>query len=251
MSEISIMADKAQKKEEIKKSLFTESFSLSKMEKKLNMDLKYFNYLLENFVDDSFKNQYVELLESIFENTIALYRECDVTPRVISLALNPEELNENQMIAIYKNFMNEIIKKEYAKPLTEGTLYEKYYDELKRFTKLVIEEGTDVNLDKIKIYMPFEETVNFMVKKVLFPDGASHKIETFFESITPEYYELFEDTAEDIMNKLHQKIRLLSSIIAPKIFDKVVDTEGINASKMAGVTITVDKNFNPSNFRIF
>jgi len=71
------------------------------------------------------------LLESIFEYTIKLYQETDITPRLISPAIASEELTENQIVDLYKNNLNETIKNKYTKPLLSGKITELYENEIR------------------------------------------------------------------------------------------------------------------------
>ena len=236
-------AEKAKQKEEIQKTLITESFTMRKAEKKLTKDIVYFNYLYENYVADIFKDQYKELVESIFEDTIKLYQECDVTPRLLTPAVDSNELTEATIEDIYKNNLNESIKEKYTKPLLSGTISELYESEIRTLTKKLIEEGVQVDLEQVRVYMPFEEAVYQFNRSVLIPSIAEKPIQSFMESMTEEYKEFLEETAEDILQRLEKKIRLLTSMIAPEMFNKAVEAEGVDAPKMAGVTIVVDKNF--------
>jgi hypothetical protein len=236
-------ASAAKKKEEGRKTLVTEAFHLTKARKKLEKDINYFNYLYENFVDDVFKDQYKMLLESVFEDTIKLYQECDVTPRLVSPALDSNELNENQIIDIYRNRLNETIKNEYTKPLLSGKITEIYENEIRDITRKLIEEGSTIDMNQVKVYLPFEETVYKFNKEILVPEIAERRVEAFMESMTEDYLEFIEESAEDILQKIEKKIKLLTSLISPNIFDKAVDAEGVEAPKMAGISITIDKNF--------
>lgn len=236
-------ASKANKKEEFKRELVMESFQITKAKKKLEKDVQYFNYLFENFVDDVFKDQYKELLESAFDDTIKLYRECDVTPRFISQALDTNELNESQIVDIYKNKLNRTIKEDYTKPMLSGKITELYESQIKEITKKLIQEGSEIDANQVKVYMPFEETLYQFNRSILVPDIAESRINAFMESVTEEYLEFIEESAADILQQLEKKIKLLSAMISPNVFDKVVDAEGIEAPKMAGITIATDTNF--------
>jgi len=236
-------AKSAKKKESFKKELITESFHISKASKKLEKDITYFNYLYENFVPDVFQEQYKMLLESIFEDTIKLYQECDVTPRLVSPALDSNELTENQMVDIYRNRLNKNIKNNYTKPLLSGEITTIYENEIRNLTKKLITEGADINMDQVKIYLPFEEAFYKFNKDILIPEIAEKRIQAFMESITPEYLEFIEESAEDLLRSIEKKIKLLTSIVSPNAFDAAVDAEGIDAPKMAGISITIDKNF--------
>ncbi len=233
-----------QKQTTHKKALMTEAFHISKAEKKLIKDISYFNYLYENFVDVGFQEDYQMLLENIFEDTIRLYQECDVTPRVISPALDSNELNENQIVDLYKNSLNKTIKDKYTKPLLSGKISELYESEIRVLTKKLLEEGVSADIDQVRIYLPFEETLYRFNREVIIPPAAQNRITSFMESTTSEYTDLLEESAEDIMKSIEQKIKLLTSMISPNMFEKAVDTEGVNAPKMAGISIAVDKNFN-------
>jgi hypothetical protein len=234
----------AQKKEEGKKVLITESFHFSKARKKLEKDINYFNYLFENFVDDVSKDQYTILLESILDDTIRLYEECDITPRLVSPVLDSNELSENQIVDIYKNRLNETIKNQYTKPFIKGTISELYENEIRDITKKLITEGVDLDMGQIKVYLPFEETIYKFNKEILIPKNASHGIELFMESMTDDYLEFIEESAADILKTIEKKIKLLTSLVSPNIFDKAVEADGVDAPKMAGISITIDKNFN-------
>jgi hypothetical protein len=236
-------AANAKKKEVIKNSLITESFHLSKARKKLEKDVAYFNYLYESFVDDVFKDQYRVLLESIFEDTIKLYEECDVTPRLVSQTLDSNELNENQIVDIYKNRLNETIKNNFTKPLLSGKITEIYENEIRTITKKLITEGSNIDMEQVKVYLPFEETIYQFNRSILIPEIAETRIESFMESMTDEYLEFIEESAEEMLRHLEKKIKLLTSLISPNMFGEAVDSEDIEAPKMAGISITVDKNF--------
>ena len=236
-------AEKSKKSKKHRKNLVTEAFHIKKAQKKLNSDIAYFNYLYENFVDDIFKKDYETLLESIFEDTIRLYQECDVTPRLISPALDSNELNENQIVELYRNNLNESVKNNYTKPLLSGKINELYENEIRTLTKKLLEENVSANTDQIRIYLPFEETIYRFNREVLIPKTAESRMESFMESMSADYMDLLEETAEDIMRGIEKKIKLLTSMISPNMFSKVVDADGVDAPKMAGISITVDKNF--------
>jgi len=236
-------AEKAKKKGASKKSLVMESFEMRKAHKKLEKDIVYFNYLFENFVDEAFEEQYKVLLESIFDDTIKLYSECDVTPRLASQALDSTELNESQIVDIYKNRLNTTIKNEYTKPMLSGKITELYESQIKDITRKLIQEGSDLDANAVKVYMPFEETLYQFNKSILVPDIAISRIESFMESVTEEYLEFIEESAVDILQQLEKKIKLLTAMISPNVFNKAVDAEGIDAPKLAGITIATDSNF--------
>jgi len=235
--------EKLKKKEEHKAGLITESFRLHKAERKLQKDINYFNYLYENFVDDVFKEQYLSLMESVFNDTINLYKECDVTPRLISPALDSQELSEAQVVDLYKNALNKTVKDEYTKPILSGKISELYESELTALTVKLIHEGSDVDMEQVRVYMPFEETIYQFNKHVLIPEIANSRIESFMESMTDDYLEFVEESAMDMLKTLEKKIKLMTSMVSPNMFEKAVDADGIDAPKMAGITIAVDKNF--------
>jgi hypothetical protein len=238
---------KTQKKEETRSTLVTEAFSLRKAEKKLSKDIAYFTYLYENFVDDNSKDAYRELLESIFEDTIKLYKETDLTPRLVSLAVDSNELTESMVVDIYRNKLNQTIKEKYTKPLLSGKITELYENELKTITRKFIEEGASIDIEKVKIYMPFEETLYQFNRSVLIPETAQRKLELVLESTPEEFKALLEETAEDVLARIEKKIRLLTSLVAPKMFKQAVETDEVDAPKMAGVSIVIDKNFDEGN----
>ncbi len=227
-----------------KRSLMTEAFHMAKAEKKLNKDINYFNYLYENFVPEVFKKDYEMLLESIFEDTIRLYQECDVTPRVVSPALDSNELTESQIVDLYKNSLNHSIKENYTKPLLSGKISELFEGEIRIVTKKLIEENVNTDTDQVRIYLPFEETLYRFNREILIPKTADSRINMFMESTTAEYTDLLEESAQDLLKAVEKKIKLLTSMVSPGMFDKAVDADGVDAPKMAGVSITVDKNFN-------
>ena len=236
--------EKAKKVVQDQKVLITESFHMHKAAKKLNKDISYFNFLFENFVDPVFEDQYKELLESIFEDTINLYQEADVTPRLVSNALDTNELNENQIVDIYKNRLNETIKNEYTKPMLKGEISELYESEIRDLTKKLITEGSTIDMKQVQTYLPFEQTLYNFNKEILIPKHAESRFSLFIESNTEEYLSFVEESAEHMLQQLEKKIKLLTSMVSPNMFDKAVDAEGIDAPKMAGITITTDKNFN-------
>jgi hypothetical protein len=196
----------AKKKETVRKTLVTESFNLNKAEKKLNKDFVYFNYLYENFVSDPFKDQYSSLLESIFSDVVKLYEECDITPRLFSQAVDVVDLTENQIVDIYRNGLNQTIKNNYTKPLLSGKITEIYESEIRDLTKKLIHEGSEIDMEQVKIYLPFEECLNNFNTNVLIPETARKPIETFIESMTSEYSELLQESPEDILQHIEKKL---------------------------------------------
>jgi hypothetical protein len=148
------------------------------------------------------------------------------------------------VVDIYKNSLNENIKNKYTKPILSGKISELYENEIKELTKKLITEGSDVDLNQVKIYLPFEESLYQFNRSVLIPETAEKPIQLFIESMTDDYKEFLQESPEDILQKIEQKIRLLTSMISPNMFDKAVDADGVQAPKMAGITITIDKNFN-------
>ncbi len=243
IAEMYTKSAKAKKRSETKGVLVTESFQIHKAKKKLEKDIEYFNYLNENFVDDVFKDQYKLLLESILNDTVNLYKECDVTPRLISQSLDSTELNESQIVDIYKNKLNQTIKDQYTKPLLKGEITSIYESEIKQLTKKLIEEGSSLDMEQVSIYMPFEETMYQFNKSILIPEIAQTRMKAFIESTTEEYNMFIEESAEDILSGIEKKIKLLTSMISPNMFDASVEAEGVEAPKMAGISIAIDKNF--------
>jgi hypothetical protein len=234
----------SQKKAASKKRLVTESFNMSKAQKKLDKDIVFFNYLYENYTEESMKANFSILLESILGDTIRLYQEADVTPRLLSPTLDSNEITESITEDIYRNSLNESIKNNYTKPMLSGKINELYESQMRDLTKKLIQEGSDLDMEQVRVYLPFEESVYNFIKEVVIPKTAASRIEAFMESTDAEYTDLLEESVQDILSKLEQKIKLMSSLISPNMFDKAVEQEGVDAPKMAGITITVDKNFN-------
>ncbi len=233
----------AKKKIVTRSKLVTEAFNMHKVQKKLNKDISFFNYLYENFADKNLQDNFSILLESIFEDTIRLYQECDVTPRLISPALDSNEITESIVIDLYKNALNESIKNNYTKPMLTGKINELYESQIRDFTKKLIQEGSEINMESVRTYLPFEESVYSFIREVVIPKNANTRIQEFIESTDAEYTDFLEESAEEILNKLEKKIKLMASLIGPNMFDKAVEAEGVNAPKMAGISIVVDKNF--------
>ncbi len=233
-----------QKSQETKSTLMTEAFHMTKAERKLQTDVMYFNYLFENFVDESAKGQFSTLLEGVFEDTIRLYQECDVTPRLLSPALDSKEITEAVTVDLYKNSLNKAILENYTKPILSGKINELYENEIRDITLKLIQEGVEADMDQVRIYLPFEESVYNFNRKVLIPEIAQGRMDLFLESTTNEYREFVEESAEDIMARLEQKIKLITSLISPNMFEQVVTADGVDAPKMAGISIITDKNFN-------
>ncbi len=233
--------ENAKKKLADKRVLTTESFNMNRVQKKLSKDINYFNYLFENFVQDELKGQYESLLESVLETTIRLYQECDVTPRVMSPAMQSEELTESQLVDIYKSNLNYNIKEQYTKPLLSGKVAELYESQMNTLVHKLVEEGIEVDMDAIAIYLPFEESMYSFNRSVLIPEAADMRVQSFIKG-QGELVDLFENTAADILQDLEKKIKLLTSLVSPGAFDAVVDSD-VDGKQMAGITIISDDNF--------
>jgi len=241
LSTIEEQVQHAKKKEEIKMTLMTEAYDQNKAEKKLAKDMIYFNYLIENFVPEAQMSDFKMILESTLVSFLDLHKECDIKPRMLTESVMNIELSEGQILDTYRNHLNLSIKDNYTKPALSGTLGELYESEFKTLVGKLVEEGVSVDMEAISTYLPFEQTIYEFTESVLIPEATKMKLDKIVEEQS-ELTDLFENTAEDLIQDIRKKIKALVSIVAPNMFNKAVDSD-VDGTKMAGITITVDKNF--------
>jgi len=247
MSKIYSKLHKANVKEEKKKELVTESFNRNVFEEKATKDLIAIKELLEFTFEgkdaafDRLKDEIFEMTKDALNDVINLYQETDVKPRYISLALAHKELSESEIFNIYKRHLKEHLQENYMKPILSGKIEElEETESIKKFAKFLTENGIDTDLDALIAYVPFENQLKDFFENMFIPEGAKYKINLFMESQDDVYYEFFDKNAKILTESIEEKIGKIVSLIAPFLFDKVVDGVDdmeVDPTKLAGVSI--------------
>jgi len=237
--------NKALNKEEKKKEIIYESYNPNLFEEKGLKDLVFISSIIEEAYEgfpEKYKEELYEMTKSLMMDVIDLYKEANVKPRYLSPSLMKKEISENEIIRIYKDNMKKFLNENYLKPLMTEKFNETYKNDIKKVTKLLTENGVDVNLDELMLYYPFEKTLQEFFESVLIPEPAKIKIKYFEETQNPEYFEFFDRNVRVLQESIEDKISKIISLIAPFLFNKTVETEeDINPIKYAGVSIVCKK----------
>ena len=107
-----------------------------------------------------------------------------------------------------------------------------------------MENGIDVNLDDLVVYLPFEKAVKEFFESILLPEGSKYKLKLFLENQDEIYFEYFEENAKFLEECVSNDISKIASLVAPFLFKKKVDaemSEDFNPIKMAGVSMACEK----------
>ena len=247
--------EKAKNKNKRATQLLHENFSINIFEDKTSKDLKYLTHIFEetfNFIKDELKvkteinesleNTVNDLLKKTLVESVQLHKEANIKPRYLTPALASRQLTENELINIYNKNFKRYLTENYLIPLQKGELQDS--KEIVKFAKTLMENGIDVNLDDLVVYLPFEKTVRSFFESILLPDGSKFKLNLFLENQDDIYFEYFEENAKYLNECMHSDIGKIASMVSPFLFKNKIDTEmseDFNPVKMAGVSMACEK----------
>ena len=221
------LQNKAKKKLSIEESIqriSTEKYSVKKLEAKLEEDLKYFIELGRRTLQlEESKIKYAKIVKDLITETAALYKETNVTPRKLSLAIsNDNSLEEN--FRIYTDHLIHSLEENFRKPLLSGKLIEENIEPAKKIIKITVMKGGVDNLDPAKLAMisPFMDTVKDHLKEVVIPDNAEEKINDFVNAQDPSYSEQ-PGNAISLLNSIDDKLNKLCLMLSSKLFNDKID----------------------------
>jgi len=211
-----------------------DKYNESKLEHKLYHDANFFNHLGSK-LEESEKTEFLGKLKELFETTVLLYKEVDMKPRTISQAVDSQELTENVIYDIYSKYLTENINKEYALPLLEGTLLEDHKSESKLLMESAIAADVihDLNSELYVKYALFENTLFENYRRIILPGVLLERTENYINNQDSEYFELFENDAQTLLNNLNSSIHELVTLTAPGLFE---ESTGISASQFKGIS---------------
>jgi len=242
--EVSQKVQKLQKIEESTRSLGTENFSATKLERKLSHDLSYLNYLGEStFKVDESKELYMSLIQEAAILSSDLYREANVTPRLISLAIN-EDLSEAENNTIYENTLTQSLEKNFRIPLLQGKLLQENEAAVKKIITESVEKGLndlgDINPGEMATYLPFQNTVRSHIQESFLPQPAMVQVDNF-TGAQDANYDTFDGNANAIMAKLDNVLDKITTMLSPSLFKDKVDMgedsfDGTKYAMMKAVT---------------
>lgn len=230
-------------KQTILESYSNDNYSTSRITNKLEKDIHFFKFLQENFVPENKMQEFETALSGLLKNTIEIYEEADITPKVITDILNKPLITEDEIVTIFKDKFNSRIKENYVAPMIDNKLGEIYESQIKQVSKLLIENDSSADLGDIQLYLPFEESVNSYIKEILFPMNTDEKINNYLDTMGAAYKETFNENHELIYNKVNKGSRLLTSLVSPQLFLEMTNNHDINPNKIAGISIVIDKHF--------
>ena len=228
---------------EEQKELVKESFNKNVFVLKTERDLQFFKDLIETTFADMprIKEEMYNKIKEILVEAIELYKETNTKPRFINPNLVRQDLTENEIINIYKKNFKNYLEKNYLKKIKSNQLEENEINEIKQFTKFLVENNYNVNLDEIMVYYPFEKALASFFESIIIPDLSKRKIQLFMESQHPDYFELFDKNAKTLMESIEEKIAKIASMLAPFLFKDIVDADIEKPEKYAGISIVCKK----------
>jgi len=211
-------------------------FQENKMISKLENDAMFLASLSEK-LEESSKEEYFGKLQELLENTDKLFREVDMKPRTCSVVLDTQELTEESAMNIYKRHLTENVTKDYIQPLTEGTLIQ----DNKEASKLILEASlsagitSDVDSELFLKYALFENTIAQNIKGILIPEVLEERTQTFLNVQSKEYFDIFEENAGTLLEKIQEDSMEIAAMISPSIFLESV-SESNNELKLEDIT---------------
>jgi len=245
MKNIYSKIEKSKKVQEKKKHLITESYNPNIFEEKAMKDLVFMKELFETSLKDiegvseetqeRFKKELFEMTKTLLNNVVNLYQETNTKPRYITPTLAQKHIEEAKIIETYKRNFNKFLTENYILPLRKGEVKD---DKIKKFVKVLTENGVDVNLEELIAYVPFEESVKTFLQHILIPEPAEFKIKAFVESQDDVYFEYFDNNAKVLMESIEEQVAKIASLLSPFLFkDKIEDGGEFNPMKLAGTSI--------------
>lgn len=218
---------KEYKEKKIGKSIYTES----SFEQKFVNDFSFITTFADKFITES-DNKYDELKKLLIESLIIsnkLFIESNIKPRHFSQALDfGHELNENSKYNIYVNFLEESLNKNFNKPLLENSFHDKYNKELDLLIESFLVTGEDiqkVDMDRLSRYAIFESCMFDTLKNIIIPESNQKEISSFLKNQPDEYFSMFDDNAQNLLNELDGKIKKITIIISPSVYSNITKDE--------------------------
>lgn len=153
-----------------------------------------------------------------------VHMEVDIQPRLISPALNYDKtLNESTKLEIYKNHFTESLTKAFSQPLLEGRLYQTYEAETKLLLENIVQsEILDIDVEAFTKYALFESSLNDTMMNIILPDYSRNEINKFISAQSPEYFEMFQENAQVLLDQLTESVSKLAIAIGPNMFNESV-----------------------------
>jgi hypothetical protein len=223
--EVSNKVQKLKSLEESIQRISTESYSADKLEKKFGYDYDYLMTLQESFQTQESKDIYKSLVEEALVLAGNIYKETNVTPRLISYAIN-EDLSEMENNIIYENALTHSLEKNFRIPLLQGSLLQESEDEVKTIIKKSVDKGVtdlgEINPSEMATYLPFQNTVKDHISTIIIPDGSMSKINDFNDAQDGTYLSI-EGNAPAVLSKLDKILDKISTMVGPALFKEKVD----------------------------
>ncbi len=167
----------------------------------------------------------MSLVEEAMVLTGNLYKETNVTPRMISLGIN-EDLTEAENINLYENALTHSLEKNFRIPLLQGNLLQEAEEEVKNIIKMTVDKGMndlgEINPSEMATYLPFQNTVKDHVSETLIPDASMIKVDDFVNA-QDETYNQFDGNAPEVLAKLDNILNKISTMLSPALFNDKVD----------------------------
>ena len=219
-------AEKALRKLEEGRSMIqpkigADKYSAPLFESKVISDVTYLNYLCESIVPVEQREEFLENVQKIYENVDNLLQEVDSKARLCSAALN-SQINENTSIGIYSNYLTEKVNKSFSKPLFEGTLLTSHKDESKLLMESLVQSNAvgDVDPELFLKYAIFENTLTTGLTDIILSYETKAKVDKYISIQESEYFKIFDKNAKVLLDEITEGARVLSTMIAPKLFEE-------------------------------
>ncbi len=189
------------------------------MESKLEKDATFLVTMGKD-LDDSKKELFYENLGLLMEATKSLFEEVNMKPRTCSRAIDGDEITENVQNELYAKHITDAVNKDFTKPLFEGTLLQDNKDNAKLLMEASISAGLDQSIDSEVFlkYAIFENTIVGNIKKILLPETLEERTATFIGVQDKNYFEIFENSADVLLERIEESSLVIGSLVAPALF---------------------------------
>ena len=194
---------------------------------KVGIDLKLFQELFKNYIEESELPAFKELLKDSYLSYKELLQETEVVPvpSVISLRKKKvqETITENEITTIIYDSFRKSINKDFVEPLQNGSINSLYESEMGDVFKIIVGTNSDLDPEISRKYSIFEKIVKDTIKNVILPKDNVIKMNEYVSKLDPKYFEVFDRTVKDIKAEFNESVTNLANNLACKMFKKGIE----------------------------
>lgn len=191
---------------------------------KVGMDLKLFQELLKNYIEESELPAFKNLLTESYLSYKELLQETSVVPVPSIIALRKKKVNEtiteNEVTSIIYEAFRKDLEKNFVKPLQNGEINSLYESEMGNIFKIVVNSDTDLDPEISRKYAIFEKVVKDTISNIILPNDNLIKMNDYASKLDGKYFEVFDRTIREIKQDFNESVEKFANNLACKMFKK-------------------------------